>query len=86
MKAGVIKAGKGVDNLVWRILGQMKIMHGIFNKSDQPVNRVFRVSPTGKLFELFQKISQRARPSRGHPPRRLARRGLPPAAARHPLV
>jgi mannose-6-phosphate isomerase-like protein (cupin superfamily) len=119
MKAGVTKAGKGIDNLVWNILGQtyvpkhvtessfswhallppgtfvpphihanqdefiyvlegkfdlildgkdstatagdlirlpMKIMHGLFNKSDQPIKCVFWVSPTGKLFELFQKI------------------------------
>ncbi len=34
----------------------MKIMHGLFNKSDQPIKCVFWVSPTGKLFELFQKI------------------------------
>ena len=119
MKAGVTKAGKGIDNLVWNILGQtyvpkhltessfswhallppgtfvpphihanqdefiyvlegkfdlildgkdstatagdfirlpMKIMHGLFNKSDQPIKCLFWVSPTGKLFELFQKI------------------------------
>ena len=35
----------------------MKIMHGIFNKSDQPMKCLFWVSPTGKLFELFQKIN-----------------------------
>ena len=34
----------------------MKIMHGLFNKSDQPIKCLFWVSPTGKLFELFQKI------------------------------
>jgi quercetin dioxygenase-like cupin family protein len=119
MKAGVTKAGKGIDNIVWNILGQtytpkqvtessfswhalfppgtfvpphihanqdefiyvlegrfdlfldgkdasatagdlirlpMKVAHGIFNKSDQPVKCFFWVSPTGKLFELFQKI------------------------------
>jgi mannose-6-phosphate isomerase-like protein (cupin superfamily) len=119
MKAGITKAGKGIDSLVWNILGQtyvpkhvtessfswhalfppgtfvpphihanqdefiyvlegrfdlfldgkdasatagdlirlpMKIAHGIFNKSDQPVKCIFWVSPTGKLFELFQKI------------------------------
>jgi uncharacterized RmlC-like cupin family protein len=119
MKAGVTKAGKGIDNLLWNILGQtyvpkqlsqtsfswhavlppgtfvpphihvnqdefiyvlegrfdlildgkaavanagdlirlpMKIMHGLFNKSDQPIKSLFWVSPTGKLFELFKKI------------------------------
>ena len=34
----------------------MKIMHGLFNKSDQPIKCLFWVSPTGKLFELFKKI------------------------------
>ena len=120
MKAGVTKAGKGIDNLSWNILGQtyvpkaltesrlllaraaaarhlraaahphqpgrvhlraggqvrpgarrqgaiatagdfirlpMKIMHGLFNKSDQPIKCLFWVSPTGKLFDLFKKIN-----------------------------
>ena len=34
----------------------MKIMHGLYNKSDQPIKCLFWVSPTGKLFELFKKI------------------------------
>jgi uncharacterized RmlC-like cupin family protein len=34
----------------------MKIMHGLFNKSDQPIKCLFWVSPTGKLFDLFKKI------------------------------
>ena len=34
----------------------MKVMHGLFNKSDQPIKALFWVSPTRKLFELFQKI------------------------------
>ena len=34
----------------------MKIMHGLFNKSDQPIKCLFWVSPTGTLFELFKKI------------------------------
>jgi uncharacterized RmlC-like cupin family protein len=119
MKAGVTKAGKGIEGITWNILGQtyvpkqvcessfswhalfppgtfvpphihsdqdefiymlegkfdlvldgkeatagpgdfirmpMRIMHGIFNKSDQPVKCLFWVSPTGKLLELFKKI------------------------------
>ena len=32
------------------------IAHGIFNKSDQPVECVFWVSPTQKLWDLFVKI------------------------------
>src|SRR5215469_10332387 len=36
----------------------MKIMHGLFNKSDQPIKCLFWVSPTGKLFELFKKIDR----------------------------
>lgn len=32
------------------------IPHGIFNKSDAPVTCLFWVSPTGKLYDLFQKI------------------------------
>ena len=36
----------------------MKIMHGLFNKSDQPIKCLFWVSPTGKLFELFTKIDK----------------------------
>ena len=119
MKAGVTKAGKGIDNIVWNILGQtyvpkqvsessfswhalfppgtfvpphihtdqdefiyvlegkfdlildgkeatatagdlirlpMRVMHGLFNKSDQPIKCLFWVSPTSKLFELFKKI------------------------------
>jgi uncharacterized RmlC-like cupin family protein len=32
------------------------IMHGLFNKSEQPIKCLFWVSPTGKLFELFKKI------------------------------
>jgi uncharacterized RmlC-like cupin family protein len=119
MKAGVTKAGKGIEGLSWNILGQtyvpkqlsessfswhallppgtfvpphihptqdefiyvlegkfdlildgkdataaagdlirlpMKVMHGLFNKSDQPIKALFWVSPTRKLFELFQKI------------------------------
>ncbi|HRO12719.1 cupin domain-containing protein [Amaricoccus sp.] len=32
------------------------IMHGIFNKSGQPVKCLFWVSPTAKLWDLFQKI------------------------------
>src|SRR5262245_20593821 len=34
----------------------MKTMHGLFNKSDQPIKCLFWVSPTGKLFELFKRI------------------------------
>ena len=34
----------------------MKIMHGLYNKSDQPIKCLFWVSPTGKLFDLFKKI------------------------------
>jgi quercetin dioxygenase-like cupin family protein len=119
MTAGVTKAGKGISNLTWNILGQtyvpkaltessfswhavlppgtfvpphihinqdefiyvlegrfdlvldgkaatanagdfirlpMGIMHGLCNKSDQPIKCLFWVSPTGKLFELFKKI------------------------------
>src|SRR5262245_60776333 len=121
MTAGVTKAGKGINNLSWNILGQtyipkalsetsfswhallppgtfvpphihvnqdefiyvlegrfdlildgkpatasagefirlpMKIMHGLFNKSDQPIKCLFWVSPTGKLFDLFKKIDK----------------------------
>jgi mannose-6-phosphate isomerase-like protein (cupin superfamily) len=32
------------------------IMHGIFNKTDRPVECLFWVSPTAKLWDLFQKI------------------------------
>ena len=119
MKAGVTKAGKGIDNLAWNILGQtyvpkhltessfswhallppgtfvpphihanqdefiyvlegkfdlildgkdatavagdfirlpMKIMHGLFNKSDQPIKCLFWVTPTRKLYDLFWAI------------------------------
>ena len=34
----------------------MKVMHGIFSKSDQPAKALFWVAPTRKLFDLFQKI------------------------------
>jgi len=34
----------------------MNIMHGLFNKTDQPIKCLFWVSPTGKLFDLFRKI------------------------------
>jgi mannose-6-phosphate isomerase-like protein (cupin superfamily) len=34
----------------------MRVMHGLFNKSDQPIKCLFWVSPTGKLFDLFKKI------------------------------
>jgi quercetin dioxygenase-like cupin family protein len=34
----------------------MKIMHGLYNKGDQPIKCLFWVSPTGKLFDLFKKI------------------------------
>ena len=34
----------------------MGIAHGIFNKSDQPVSCLFWVSPTKRLFDLFEKI------------------------------
>lgn len=34
------------------------VMHGIFNKSDQPVKCIFWVSPTAKLWELFVKIDK----------------------------
>ena len=120
MTAGVTKAGKGINNLSWNILGQtyvpkalsetsfswhallppgtfvpphihvnqdefiyvlegrfdlildgkpgtasagefirlpMQVMHGLFNKSDQPIKCLFWVSPTGKLFDLFKKIN-----------------------------
>jgi oxalate decarboxylase/phosphoglucose isomerase-like protein (cupin superfamily) len=119
MKAGITKAGKGIDNVSWNILGQtyvpkalcestfswhallppgtfvpphihvnqdefiyvlegklhlvldgkqttasagdfirlpMKIMHGLFNKGDQPIKCLFWVSPTGKLYDLFKRI------------------------------
>jgi uncharacterized RmlC-like cupin family protein len=34
----------------------MKIPHGIFNRTDSTVKCLFWVSPTGKMFELFQKL------------------------------
>jgi uncharacterized cupin superfamily protein len=34
----------------------MGIPHGIFNKSDKPVHSMFWVSPTRKLWELFNQI------------------------------
>jgi quercetin dioxygenase-like cupin family protein len=34
----------------------MKIPHGIFNKTGGTVKCIFGVAPTGKLFDLFQKI------------------------------
>lgn len=36
----------------------MQVMHGLFNKSDQPIKCLFWVSPTGKLFDLFKKIDR----------------------------
>jgi uncharacterized RmlC-like cupin family protein len=125
MKPGVTKAGKGIENITWSILGQtytpkqvcetsfswhallppgtfvpphihinqdefiyvlegkldlildgkeqtagagdfirmpMRIMHGLFNKSDQPIKCLFWVSPTGKLFDLFKKIHNEPSP------------------------
>ena len=41
----------------------MQVMHGIFNKSDQPIKCLFWVSPTGKLFDLFKKIHNVADPA-----------------------
>lgn len=40
------------------------IMHGIFNKSDAPVECMFWVSPTQKLYDLFTKIDGVADPAR----------------------
>jgi uncharacterized RmlC-like cupin family protein len=34
----------------------MKIPHGIYNRSNAPVKCLFWVSPTGRMFELFQKL------------------------------
>ena len=34
------------------------VMHGIFNKSDQPVKCIFWVSPTAKLWDLFVAIDK----------------------------
>jgi uncharacterized RmlC-like cupin family protein len=125
MKPGVTRAGKGIDNIAWNILGQtytpkqvcetsfswhalfppgtfvpphihinqdefiyvlegkfdlildgkeqtagagdfirmpMQVMHGLFNKSDQPIKCLFWVSPTGKLFDLFKKIHNEPSP------------------------
>ena len=59
----------------------MKIMHGLFNKSDQPIKCLFWVSPTGKLFDLFKKIDNVPDPAEVTPPRRPARRQLPAAAS-----
>ena len=39
------------------------IAHGIFNKSDQQVKCLFWVSPTAKLWELFEKINKVGDPS-----------------------
>ena len=34
----------------------MKIMHGLYNKSDQPIKCLFWVTPTRKLYDLFWAI------------------------------
>ncbi|MEA2985940.1 MAG: hypothetical protein QOD94_2194 [Alphaproteobacteria bacterium] len=47
-------ASAGVGDFVRLPMG---IPHGIYNNSDAPVTCLFWVSPTGKLFDLFQKIN-----------------------------
>ena len=41
----------------------MQVMHGLFNKGDQPIKCLFWVSPTGKLFDLFTKIDRQPDPA-----------------------
>jgi hypothetical protein len=53
----LIPRRQGIDRHGRRFIRlPMKIMHGLFNKSDQPIKCLFWVAPTGKLFDLFKKI------------------------------